>query len=512
MGCRHRVRKDSSLRRSPGQGWRYTLHVQTVQTQGNVGGIVAPMILWLLGALAVIVIGLTAAVTTPTIALAALFGGALVVAIFLRPELGPLLLIPSVAFQSLRSFQLGPFPASSTELLIGVTSVAWFTHVAIGRQRSFAVAPMLPAMLLFIVGIVASFLSILAEPPQNSSLVWGFKELVKWAELLIVYVLAANLLTSHRLLQFAVGTIIVTGVLEALIGLAQFVLRKGPPSFLIHGVFMRAYGTFDQPNPFAGYLNMVIVLTVAVALVVTTPRLRRGAALAALIVGVAIVASLSRGAWLALGVTAVLIFDRGGPRTRTLLGFGMAFAAIVAWLFAVHLAPGALVEQLTRSFDIANVDVLHPTPTTFSTAQRLAFWIAGYHMFVDHWFLGVGMGNFGLQYPLYALPGWNVGLAHAHDYYINQAVETGVLGLAAYLTFLGVALRYLWRWTTRVVDPFLRAIVFGALGMLLTLSVHNFLDDLYVHGTVALIAILLAMAGSAAALDEKAPAASAITR
>ncbi len=458
------------------------------------------LLTWVGGAVVAVFIALVVATTSPFVALAVVAGAVVAVAIFMHPQMGVYLLIPSVPFQSLRSFDLGPFPASVTELLVGVTALAWLARVCVERKRGGASLPLLPAMLLFVLGIVASFLSILAEPPENSSLVWGFKELVKWAELVIVYVLAANLLRSRRELQIATGFIIASGLAEALIGLAQFVTRRGPPSFLIHNIFLRAYGTFGQPNPFAGYLNMVIVLTVAVAVAVQFGRTRQVLGLVALAILAAIVVSLSRGAWLALGVTAVVLLDRGGPRTRTVVGFGLAFAICIAWLFALNLAPASLVTSIVSALDIANVDVLHPTPQTFSAAQRLAFWIAGYNMFTDHWLLGVGMGNFGLQYPLYALPGWNQELSHAHDYYLNQAVETGVVGLASYLVFLGVTLRLLWRWSVSVHDRFLRAIIFGALGMLVTLSVHNFFDDLYVHGTVALIAILLAMAGTASRL------------
>jgi O-antigen ligase len=288
---------------------------------------------------------------------------------------------------------------------------------------------------------------------------------------------------------------------EALVGLYQFLRKVGPPSFLIHHLFMRAYGSFAQPNPFAGYLNMGVVLTVGLALVYLRRPNGRWLLPAALAILAAIAGSLSRSAWLALAVGLVLLLDRGGKRSRTVIGFGVALAILAAWLYAVQLLPGSLSARVSTAFDIANVDVLHPTPATFSAAQRLAFWISGERMFVDHWLLGVGMGNFGIVYPHYALPGWDVDLQHAHDYYLNQAVETGVVGLGTYLVFLFSAFRLLWTPSARVRDPLLRAIVLGALGMLITLSVHNLLDDLYVHGTVVQIALLLAMAGVAIRLD-----------
>jgi len=221
----------------------------------------------LLGALGVLAVAFALSLLSPTYGLVALFVALLVGAIVRWPLLGLCLLIPSVPFQSLRSFNLGPFPASSTELLVGVTMTAWLLQVIVTRRHTFAPMPLLPPLLLFLTGITLSLLSIISAPPDQGSLVWGFKELVKWVELLLVYVLACNLLTTRRQLGLAALLIVGSTALEALVGLYQFALKVGPPSFLIHKLFMRAFGTFAQPNPFAGYLNMGVFLAVALAAV-----------------------------------------------------------------------------------------------------------------------------------------------------------------------------------------------------------------------------------------------------
>ncbi|MEZ4611293.1 MAG: hypothetical protein R2838_13815 [Caldilineaceae bacterium] len=55
-------------------------------------------------------------------------------------------------------------------------------------------------------------------------------------------------------------------VLQAGLGLVQFVLQIGPEWFIIMGRFMRASGTFRQPNPFAGYLGLTLPVAVSLAL------------------------------------------------------------------------------------------------------------------------------------------------------------------------------------------------------------------------------------------------------
>src|SRR5690606_29605601 len=140
----------------------------------------------------------------------------------------------------------------------------------------------------------------------------------------------------------------------AVIGIWQFGLRgDGPEHFLILGRFYRAYGTFEQPNPFGGYmaLNASLALGAVVGYGVEFWTRRRGdeetrrqgdaatrregrithhalrtmqplsplwlsfIALIAAATGLALVMSWSRGAWLgfaaALGVFVLFL-----PRKR----------------------------------------------------------------------------------------------------------------------------------------------------------------------------------------------------
>jgi hypothetical protein len=51
--------------------------------------------------------------------------------------------------------------------------------------------------------------------------------------------------------------LLLAGLSQAVIGIWQFGLRgDGPEHFEILGGFYRAYGTFEQPNPFGGYMSL----------------------------------------------------------------------------------------------------------------------------------------------------------------------------------------------------------------------------------------------------------------
>lgn len=460
-------------------------------------------------AIVLIVVALLLA-TAPLAALAALAGLALVVAILRWPALGLYLLAVSVPLQSLRTAKVASLNFSSTEVLVILTSVAWISSVLVRRERVLSRAPLLVPLLAFLAAIFLSFL-------QAQDLTSSLKELIKWLELLAVYVLAANVLRGRDQLRVLVVALVGMACVEAAYGLVQFVTRHGPPSFLIHGRFLRAFGTFDQPNPFAGYLNLTLPLVLALFLSARggyailgwrgwlgrREPLLWGAAAALLLAAVG--ASLSRGAWIALAAAAVVLATWANRAPRRYVGWGSFAAIVVAWIGAVGLLPGRIITAILQAFSVANVDTdIHRlTPETFSAAQRLAYWIAGWRMFSDHAWLGVGMGNYGINYQRYAVAGWETQLAHAHDYYLNLAAETGLVGLAAFLALVAAAGYQTWVAAFRSPEPFARVLSMGALGMLVTLCVHNLFDDLFVHGTVNVIALLL---GASAATAQGPPA------
>ena len=115
-------------------------------------------------------------------------------------------------------------------------------------------------------------------------------------------------------------------------------------------------------------------------------------------------------------------------------------------------------------------------------------------MWRDHPWLGVGFGNYEAAYADYALPKWPVALGHAHNYYLNVASETGLIGLTAYLALWGVALWQTGQAVCQAKNPYAKALALGALGMLVHVSVHNIVDNLWVHNMYVHVAIVLGLA------------------
>ena len=140
-------------------------------------------------------------------------------------------------------------------------------------------------------------------------------------------------------------------------------------------------------------------------------------------------------------------------------------------------------------FDVRGAEV---TDANFAVVERMAHWQAAWQMWTDRPWLGVGIGNYEPVYPRYALPLWPLPLGHAHNYYLNIAAETGVIGLVAYLLLWSVAFVLAWR-AIRRGSGWELGVALGVLGVVVHLSVHNLFDNLYVHGMYLHLAILLGL-------------------
>jgi O-antigen ligase len=294
----------------------------------------------------------------------------------------------------------------------------------------------------------------------------------------------------------------------------------------------RAYGSFEQPNPFAGFigLNLPIALGLALALWAKTltrlhPRITRShtnsfrensrrfvdhflsAALTSVVVVVMVVAlylSFSRGAWLG-AVAALLAMGLFLPRRRW-IGLVTIGGLIVIGLalLNVGLLPASIAERFAdvgALVDFRDVRGVKINDANYAVIERLAHWQAAVAMLEAQPLTGVGFSNYQPVYEHYRLLNWPMPLGHAHNIYLNVAAETGLPGLAAYLV-LWIAIFAQTIRALRVQRGLGRGLALGLLGAWVHLSVHHLFDNLYVdnvHLNIgAMIGVLsvLAMPGA----------------
>ena len=440
-------------------------------------------------AAAVGVLALLVALPTPEVAAGVVAALVVLVLGVIEPlvMLGALLLL--IPLSTLLTVEAADFAVTLVEPALLVLVLVWLARGAAGRDLRVA-GGRLYAPLLLMVGAVG--LSTLVAARFGLAL----KEVVKWLELLAVYLITLNGVRRDGQLAGLLAALLLAGAGEALYGTYQFATGQGPSAFAL-GETLRAFGHFEQPNPFAGYLGLILPFAVALSFVSRPTWLRALALLAGLALTVGIGLSQSRGAWLGV-LTALSVMALAGT-SRARQGFWPAVYALLllANLVLAGLLPAAWTARLTalgENFGLFDARTAVVTPENFALVERMAHWQAGWSMFVDHPLLGVGAGNYPVAYDYYSLPGWREALGHAHNYYLNVAAESGLPGLIALLFLLVVSYHQVALGVrARSVAGLERAALLGALGCLAMLTVHNLFDNLFVHGLQIQIGFVLGL-------------------
>src|SRR5258708_35036849 len=184
----------------------------------------------------------------------------------LRPRIVLYLMAFAVPWGSLDFLNLGGLRLNSADILVGFLAIGWvlswclphYMGGARDRERGQIPSYLIWAILLL---IGAMLLSITVAVSRKDSL----KEIFKWLEFFGLILLGAQYLRTRRQVWFLVAWIVVAALTQSFFGYAQALLGLGPASFLRYAT-LRVYGTFDQPNPYAGYLNMALVVVLALLL------------------------------------------------------------------------------------------------------------------------------------------------------------------------------------------------------------------------------------------------------
>ncbi len=452
----------------------------------------------------------------------------------LRPRVALYLFPFAIPWGSLDTIQLGA-SLTSADILVGLLTTSWLL--------SFTLRPLLPAYirgsgpldreeynlpLYLTLSMLLLLLAMLVSTTVALSLSASLKEIVKWLELAVVVMLGAQYIRTRQQIWTLVVILCLAAITQAGYGYAQAFFNLGPASF-IRDSSLRVFSTFGQPNPYAGYLNMTLMITLALSLLGGNWTTRFLAAITTAILAGVEFLTQSKGGWLALTVSTLFIVVVGFPHFRKLMAVvGIACLALVE-TFLSGKVPARLYQSLLIKLGVVDISFTSPSPDNYANSERVAHWYAGIRMFLDHPFLGVGIGNYESAYPPYAPGIFVIPLGHAHNYFINIAAEAGLFGLLAFIFFIAATFivsgktihaisRRCQHMKAQIMKPPLkkssehvpllaaqdslrslsilvndRALAIGLAAALLSVSVHNLVDNLYVHSMTILFALLLVL-------------------
>ncbi len=459
----------------------------------------------------------------------------------LRPRFALYLLPFCVPWGSLDFIDVSALRLNSADILVVFLALGWLANCALPahselRDRESGRVPLYLVLAMFaLLGTMLLSLKVAINVKES------LKEISKWLEVAVILLLGSQYLRTRRQIWTIIVLVCIAGITQAFYGYIQAFFNLGPASF-IRSSSLRVYGTFDQPNPYAAYINLSLIITIALTLLGRDWLTRTLAGIATAILGVAEYLSQSRGAEIALIAALIFIILAGMPGIRKIFRLLIIALLLCAGALLAGVIPQSLFSPALKFLGLSGISLAEPSSADFSTAERLAHWIAGLHMYYDHPLLGVGIGNYPDAYPPYHITIFLDPLGHAHNYYINIAAEMGTIGLIVYLFFvfaiflagahvlrslnkrywqakalpiepqppiqappgrdhkLALLLRpfslvrhYQRQWQVETIGRLTndRALAIGLIAALITVAVHNFVDDVYVHSLTNLIALLL---------------------
>lgn len=463
----------------------------------------------------------------------------------LRPRVALYLMAFCVPWGSLDYLNVSSLRLDSADILVVFLVLGWLIQWLLPAQVRQQQRDETPVPKYVAGALLALLFTMLLSTAVAINVKDSLKEISKWLEVLAILLLGSQYLQSRRQIWTLIVLICAAGITEAIFGYLQAGLSLGPQSF-IRGAALRVYGTFDQPNPYAAYINMPLSIAFAIALLARDWLARLLAGITVVMLVLAEQLSQSRGGEIALAAALAFIVFVGMPQVRAVMRLGIIAIILGIQGALIGLLPSSLYNSALKFLGLVQISLSQPSAQDYSTAERLAHWIAGLQMYFDHPILGVGIGNYPDAYPAYHVTIFLDPLGHAHNYYINIAAEMGTIGLLVYLLFVlalfvlggrtiqSVSQRYrqeLQRLESRpqrekppvqapigtknklasLLRPLRllrsyrsvspreqlrqlandRALAIGLVAALITVAVHNLVDDVYVHSLTNLIALLL---------------------
>ena len=207
------------------------------------------------------------------------------------------------------------------------------------------------------------------------------------------------------------------------------------------GAFKPAFGTLGNQNVTGSFLAMVCPLAFMELATARSWGARLLGLNALVLIGAALLLTLSRSSWLGVGAAALVLAAMGRGRFER-FGLAAGLAAVGAVVLMIGVGTGRVaVEQRL-------ISALYPP----AWGPRIHIWQDSVSLISSRPLAGYGPDNFGLVYPRFQTGKWAVDatgfelqIDKAHAELLQVAATQGLIGLAACLLVLIAYVRAFWR-------------------------------------------------------------------
>ncbi len=259
-------------------------------------------------------------------------------------------------------------------------------------------------------------------------------ELFRLATYFIVFISAAAIFRTEARLKLLSYSVIVSAVIISLIGMAKAAF--GP---ILAGFWPRAeFSTFLSQDAFQVCVSMGLAMALAFLFCKRGRLVKALSGAASFILLGSLAMTSDKGGWAGLAAMAVfilVIMGREGLLKRK-FWFVVLFVTLFLWTAAVFGGLDKITEKFIAIFIVnpKNAFIIDYDTTLW---ERASIWRSSLEAVLRHPFLGVGLGNFRLAYPLFRDASIGNLVEHAHQDYLEFAAETGLVGLFSFL-WLGI--------------------------------------------------------------------------
>jgi putative inorganic carbon (HCO3(-)) transporter len=346
-----------------------------------------------------------------------------------------------------------------TAAALAMLVVWWLLRWAV-RGEPWPVTPFNGALLLFALMVPVG---IWASPAREATL----PDAVRVTLGVIVFRAVAMTVNERHKVAPAVGVFCLTGL--ALIGVGLLGTQwsaKVPILGELSGRIPHLITTVPEdqgtpgvnPNHLAGALTLYLPLALALVSIwrfsrraIIGPLLGLvGSLLFLALVAGTLLLTQSRSGWMGgtAGILALVSLAGLTSRCRWARWLGGALpvlAVLAVVVLILHLSPQQLGENL---FGKESASPVEEVVGAITLEDRVEIWSRALYAIQDFPFTGCGLGAFRrvvpILYPFFTVPP-DTDIAHAHNIFLQTALDLGIPGLVAYLALLGSALVVCWQ-------------------------------------------------------------------
>jgi len=388
------------------------------------------------------------------IVLALLFFSIILIITLVNTDVGLAILIFSMLFSP--EIVLGQIPGRDIvvrldDILLAIITIAWFAKTAINKGLAlFIRTPLNRPIIIYILVCLVATLKGAAQ--DHVSFLKGFFFLMRYFEYFLLYILVANYVHSRKQIKFFLNAFFLTCAFVSLYGILQI-----PRGVRVSAPFE---GEVGEPNTFGGYLLFLFCIAVGIFLQSMSKKMKYAMAGLAFLIFIPFLFTLSRASYLAIIFSYITFILFQKRRTALIAVLAMIIVSVLV------LRPEAVFSRVKYTFSGAQSQLVKVGNIRLdsSSSARITSWQQSFEDWKKNPILGRGVSGYGF----------------IDGQYIVTLVETGVIGLLAFLWLLWSIYKHSLKIHREMHDELYKGLALGFFAGFIGLLIHSLTANTFI--------------------------------